>query len=87
MQSPKPNKPELDSIYVLKLLFYLILGSQWLRVVLEGGTEIPIPVGALLGLLLVRHEKFQIDRKIEYAVLLVSMFIGFWLPMGFELSW
>ena len=87
MADNKNTKPEPDSIYVLKLVFFLLLGSQWLRIALDSGTEIPIPVGALLGLILVSHEKFQIDKKVEYVVLLLSMFIGFWLPMGFELSW
>jgi len=46
---------------------------------------IPIPYGALIGLVFVGHDHFKIDRKIEYALLLVAMFVGFWLPMGFEL--
>lgn len=77
---------ELDSAYVLKLVLYLVLGSQWLRIITQGGTEIPIPAGALLGLLFIAHDHFKIDRKVEYAVLLVAMFVGFWLPMGLELA-
>lgn len=82
----KNKNQELDSVYVLKLVLYLVLGSQWLRVITPDETTFPIPVGALLGLLFVTHEHFQIDRKVEYAILLVSMFIGFWLPMGLELT-
>jgi hypothetical protein len=28
------------------------------------------------------HDHFQIDRKIEYTVLLVAMFVGFWTQIG-----
>lgn len=74
---------EQDSAYFLKLVVYLILGSIWLRVTNEGQTfQLPIPVGMLVGLLLATHDKFQIDRKIEYAILLVAMFVSFWLPLG-----
>lgn len=78
---------ELDSVYVLKLVMYLIIGSQWLKIVTHSGVQIPIPVGALVGILFATHDHFAIDRKIEYAVLLVAMFIGFWVPLGLQLTW
>jgi hypothetical protein len=74
---------EVDSVYFLKLVLYLILGSQWLRIT-RGSSQIPIPYGLIIGLAFAWHEHFQIDRKIEYAILLVAMFIGFWLPLGLE---
>ena len=78
----KRAKPEKDSTYFLKLVLLLILGSMWLKVT-DGQTwQIPIPVGLILGLLLVMHEHFRIDRKIEYAILLVAALVGFWLPIG-----
>jgi uncharacterized transporter YbjL len=80
------NSNEKDSTYIFKLLFYLVVGSLWLKIKLKSGTEIPIPFGALIGLLFASHERFQIDRKIEYAVLLVAMFVGFWVPSGLELT-
>ena len=73
---------ELDSVYLLKLVLYLIVGSQWLKIETKGGAQIPIPVGAIIGVLFAAHDHFRIDRKIEYAVLLVAMFIGFWVPLG-----
>lgn len=74
---------EPDSIYFLKLVLYMILGAQWLR--LTYTFTLPIPIGLIVGLLFARTERFQIDRKIEYAVLLVATFIGFWLPLGIEI--
>jgi hypothetical protein len=73
---------ETDSTYFLKLTVFLILGSQWAYVEQLPNWQIPIPVGLILGLVFASHEHFQIDRKIEYAVLIVATFISFWLPIG-----
>ncbi len=77
------QKPELDSVYILKLALFLIIGSQWLYIA-DGSTpkQLPIPIGALIGLIFATHEHFRIDRKMEYAILIIAMFVGFWLPMG-----
>lgn len=80
------QKPELDSVYILKLALFLIVGSQWLYFAdASSPKQLPIPIGALIGLLFAMHEHFQIDRKMEYAVLIIAMFIGFWLPMGISI--
>lgn len=77
---------ELDSIYLLKMVLYLILGSFWVKLGNSGDTwQIPVPVGLFIGLLLASRERFQIDRKLEYAILLMAMFIGFWLPLGLSI--
>ncbi len=73
---------EPDSTFFLKLVIFLILGSQWIYIQSYPEWQLPIPVGLILGLVLVTHEHFQIDRKIEYAVLLIAAFAGFWLPLG-----
>ncbi len=80
----KKNNQELDSVYVLKLVLYMILGTQWLRLT-KGSMQIPIPYGLIIGLMFASHDHFQIDRKVEYALLLASTFIAFWLPLGFEI--
>ena len=79
-KSPAPGK-ELDSVYFLKLVLYLIIGSLWVKIT-HGNTQVPLPVGFLLGLLFASHEHFRIDRKIEIAVLLIAMLVGFWAPFG-----
>lgn len=79
----KQKQHELDTVYLLKIALFLILGSQWLYISSSDATkQIPIPIGASLGLFFAMHEHFQIDRKIEYAIILLAMFIGFWLPTG-----
>lgn len=79
---------ELDSIYLLKLVLYLIVGAQWIRLVNVSGTsQIPIPVGLIIGFLFAAHDHFKIDRKIEYAVLLIAMFVGFWSQVGIYITY
>lgn len=73
---------ESDSTFFLKLVLYLILSSLWLRVELRSGWTLPFPLGALIALFYAMHDHFQIDRKIELALILVGMFISFWLPIG-----
>ena len=77
---------ETDSAYILKLVMYMILGSLWIKISHEGPGQLPIPIGFIVGLMFAMHEHFKIDRKIEYAILLVAMFIGFWLPIGIFVS-
>ena len=78
---------ELDSVYVLKLVLYLVVGTLWLRVGNASATTVvPIPVGCILGLLFAMHDHFRIDRKVEYAVLLVAMLVGFWTQAGLYIA-
>jgi hypothetical protein len=76
------SKTETDSAYFLKLVVFLILGSQWIYIQSGESWQLPIPVGLIIGLVFATHEHFQIDRKIEYVVLLFATFISFWLPIG-----
>jgi len=79
---------ELDSVYLLKLVLYLVVGAQWVRLENAGGTsQIPIPVGLIIGVLFAMHDHFKIDRKIEFAVLFVAMFVGFWTQVGVYITY
>lgn len=82
----RKKQTESDSAYILKLVMYLIIGSLWIKITTSDDSQIPIPVGFIVGALFAMHDHFQIDRKIEYALLLVAMFIGFWLPIGIFVS-
>lgn len=73
----------VDSVYFLKLVLYLIVGAQWVRLENTTGTsQIPLPVGLIIGVLFAAHEHFKIDRKIEYAVLLVAALVGLFAQVG-----
>ncbi|HSX00096.1 MAG TPA: hypothetical protein VLH38_03610 [Patescibacteria group bacterium] len=76
------SEDSLDGVYLLKLLLYVLLGSMWLKLSHGTNMDIPIPVGFVVGLLFTTHEHFRIDRKIEYAVLLVAMLVGYFAPYG-----
>ncbi len=82
----KSSSYEPDSLFFLKLVVLLIVGSQWVFINSGDSWQIPIPFGFILGLVMVTHEHFQIDRKIEYAMLLIASFIAFWLPVGLVLE-
>ncbi len=64
---------ESDSTYFMKLLLYFILGTIWFR---YNGRPV-LPLGMVFGLLFAHHDHFQIDRKVEYAVLLVGALLAF----------
>lgn len=69
----RPKKAvETDSAYFLKILLYFILGTIWLQY--QGRTI--FPVGLILGVIFARHDHFQIDRKMEYLILILSAFLG-----------
>lgn len=77
----QPN--ELDGVYFLKLVLYMIVGSQWVFLTDQAVTKrVPLPLGLAIGGFFAVHEHFQIDRKIEYALLLVACFVGFLIQMG-----
>jgi ABC-type dipeptide/oligopeptide/nickel transport system permease component len=76
------KKTESDGTYLLKLVLYLIIGSQWVRIESLPDWSVPVPIGLVVGLAFAFHDHFKIDRKIEFALLLVASFVGFWLPMG-----
>ena len=66
--SAKSVAKETDSVYFLKILVYFVLGSIWIK---YHGVVV-FPAGLVLGLALSSHDHFAIDRKVEYAVLIIS---------------
>ncbi len=87
--SKKPQAAEADSTYLLKIVLYIILGSFWLKLatpVVIGGISISaFPLGLIIGLFFASHDHFQIDRKVEYALLLIVAIITLFLPTGIVL--
>jgi hypothetical protein len=83
--SPVTKNEETDSAFILKVVLYLIVSSLWLNIYTSATHRIPAPLGALVALLFASHDHFKIDRKIEYAIILVAMFVGYWVPVGFTI--
>jgi hypothetical protein len=82
----KNQAQELDGVFFLKLMLYVLIGSLWIKTTSGSGFRIDLPVGLIIGLVFAAHEHFQIDRKIELAVLIVAMLIGYVAPFGIYLA-
>lgn len=82
----KYRPPESDGVYLFKLVLYLVLGAQWLWLETSAGARIPLPLGLVIGVGFAWKDHFQLDRKIEYAVLLVAMMLGFIGHIGIYMS-
>lgn len=82
----KITNSESDSTYFLKLVLYIVFGTLWLKFATPLTLGIfqlnGIPVGLLLGLLFASHDHFQVDRKIEYAILIIMTIVTYFLPAG-----
>lgn len=77
---------EPDSIYFLKLVIYILLGVFWIKfhAPISLGPFIfnGFPIGLFIGLYLASRDRFQIDRKIEYAILIIFTLLSYFLPVG-----
>ena len=80
----KTSAKESDNAYFLKILIYFVLGMIWVKV----NGYVILPAGLILGVIIAQHDHFAIDRKVEYAVLIVAAilglsgmgaFLGFWI--------
>jgi hypothetical protein len=80
----KKEPVEKDSVYFLKLVLFFILGTLWVQ--FGDANGLSVPVGLVFGLLLANHDHFKIDKKIEYAVLLVAAILSYVAPIGFVLT-
>jgi len=82
----KNNDNERDSTYFLKLVIYILAGTLWLKfqspIYIMGFAFNGLPLGLLVGMLFASHDHFQMDRKIEYAVLLIVTIVTYFLPAG-----
>jgi hypothetical protein len=80
----KERIPEPDSIFLLKIILYFILGCLWLQIGNDEG--LVLPVGFALGVAFAMHDHFAIDRKLEFVILLLAVIISFIAPVGFVLT-
>ncbi len=88
MLKKNKNKPvqETDSAFLLKIVLYVILASIWIKFdtpIDLGFTGLyGIPVGLFIGLIVASQDRFQIDRKIEYVLLIVMTILTYFIPAG-----
>jgi hypothetical protein len=72
MSKKKAVAKEADSVYFLKILMYFVFGTIWIK---YNGIVI-FPIGLVLGALMAQHDHFAIDRKVEYAILIIAALMG-----------
>lgn len=88
-KNTKNTEQETDSAFLLKVVMYIILASIWLKFdtpIDLGFTGLyGIPVGLFIGLIVASQDKFQIDRKIEYVLLIVMTIVTYFVPAGIVL--
>lgn len=68
----KTSARETDDAYFLKLLIYLVFGFIWVK---HDGYLI-FPLGLVLGVVIAQFDHLSIDRKIEYAILIMATIVG-----------
>lgn len=75
-----------DHIFFLKLVLYMILGAVWIKLakpfVVGPFVVNGLPIGLIVGVFFASQDRFQIDRKIEYALLLIMAILTYFLPAG-----
>lgn len=86
MSKQKQKQTEPDGVYFLKLVLYVVLASMWVKfsdpLLLGGFVVTGLPLGFLVGLLFASRDHFQVDRKIEYAILVVVAIMTYFVPSG-----
>ena len=95
MRQPRLNARNLDrdiqknqliySHYLLKYVVLFAIGLCWLRIGIVVGPLTSLPVGLIIGLVVVSLERFRTSRKIELAILLVAGLLSYFLPVGLVL--
>lgn len=88
-RNKKTQPVETDSVYFLKLILYMLLGATWIKFATPlslGPFQLNgLPIGMLFGIMFAAHDHFAIDRKIEYAILIIMMVLTYFLPAGIVL--
>jgi hypothetical protein len=77
----KTSARESDNSYFLKILIYFILGTIWIKF----NGYVVLPLGLILGVVIAQKDHFAIDRKVEYAILIISAVVGL-IGWGFYLA-
>ena len=73
MKKPKAKHSlARDFAFLVKAALYLLLGTVWIAF---GGHRL-LPIGVIVGFGLSQIEFLRIDRKIEYALLVVGALFG-----------
>lgn len=72
---------ESDNLYFLKILVYFVIGTVWIKY----NGYVVFPLGLIAGVIIAQHDHFAIDRKVEYAILIIAGVVGL-LAGGFYIT-
>ena len=75
-----------NGVFFLKIMLFALIGSMWVKASYGSAVGVSLPIGLILVLPFVMHEHFQIDKKIEYAVIVLAMLVGYFAPFGFYIG-
>lgn len=70
------------SHYLLKLCLLFALGLCWVRLGAAIGSVSVIPIGLIIGLLVVALERLSHLRLVELSVITLACLLSFLLPIG-----
>lgn len=71
-----------DGYFLLRLALLALVGLLWIKISLRSGLQLPLPIGFLVGIFIAIRGKREIDRKIQFVVLLMALLVGFIAPLG-----
>lgn len=70
------------SHYLLKLCLLFALGLIWLRFGIEVGSFTAVPLGLIVGIIVIVFEPLEHARSLELSILIASTVLSFFLPIG-----
>lgn len=70
------------SHYILKLCLLFAVGLVWLRLGVEIGPLTALPLGLVIGIIIIVFEPIKHTRSIELCIVLASALLSFFLPIG-----
>ena len=73
------------SHYLLKFAIVFAVGLLWLRLGVAVGPFTALPIGLLIGLLIIAMERLQASRCIELSLLVAACMLSYFLPIGLVL--
>ena len=73
------------SVYLLKFVIIFALGLLWVNLGVAVGPFRALPIGLMIGLLIIGLERIHDWRRVELVIILASSVLSFFLPIAMVL--
>lgn len=73
------------SVYLLKFVIIFVLGLLWVNLGVAVGPFRALPIGLMIGLLIIGLERIHDWRCVELAIILTSSVLSFFFPIAMVL--